>query len=841
MTAAADDIVLLAPLRGWVLPVEETPDPVFAEKMLGEGIAIDPTFGELRAPCAGEIINVHASGHAVTVRAEGGAEILLHIGLETVGLAGKGFERLAAAGDKVAAGDLLVRFDLDRIAPSAKSLVSPMVITNGEAFHVERAVIGREVDFGEPVMWLRATLARAKAPDAAGEAQVTRTVRVGLAHGVHARPAARLAREAARFSGETSLALAGRGASARSAIAMMTLGVRSGDEVQLAASGADAEAALDALARVLAGEGAQAEPPIASIEAPDPAGVVSRTDANGAFVGVAAAPGLAIGAVVRLVEPEIAVAEGSASPEVEREVLTAALSAVSGDLRRRMDGEGRDIVEAHLVFLDDPELRAAAFASVGGGASAGAGWKSAIGAAIERLDALGDARMAERTADLADLERQVLLHLGGEAAPPPVLPQNAILLAADLLPSQLLDLDRQRLAGLALAAGGPTSHVALLAQSMNIPAVVALGPRVLEIQDGAMAILDGVAGRLRIAPGPAEIAAAQTRLAERRARHARASGAAQEPCRTADGERIEVFANLASPQDARLAVSAGAEGCGLLRTEFLFLDRLTAPDEDEQAAAYQAIADALERRPLVIRTLDIGGDKPVAYLPLAVEANPALGLRGIRVSLARPDLLRAQLRAALRVRPAPAIMAPMIASLEEFRAVRRIAEDLCRELAIETPQLGVMIETPAAAVTADLLAAEADFLSIGTNDLAQYVLAMDRTNSRLAAEVDAMHPAVLRLVAQAVAGGRAQGKNVAVCGGLASDLAAAPILIGLGVRRLSAASGAIPELKAVIRELTLAQCDSLAGQALKLASASQTRSLGLAAAGAPDINPGADR
>jgi phosphoenolpyruvate-protein kinase (PTS system EI component) len=332
---------------------------------------------------------------------------------------------------------------------------------------------------------------------------------------------------------------------------------------------------------------------------------------------------------------------------------------------------------------------------------------------------------------------------------------------------------------------------------------------------------------LQVAPGPAEIAATQVRLAERRARRARAEAAAAAPARLADGTRIEVFANLGAVDEAAAAVALGAEGCGLLRTEFLFMDRDEAPSEDEQRAAYQAIADALGGRPLIIRTLDAGSDKPVAYLPLPAQDNPALGVRGVRVSLAWPDLLRAQLRAILRVRSAGQvqIMLPMVASLAEVRAVRAILADLAAQLGVATPPLGVMVETPAAAITADLLAAEADFISIGSNDLAQYTLAMDRTSPELAAQVDAMHPAVLRLIGEAAAGAARCGRPVAVCGGLASEPAAAAILVGLGVTELSAAPAAIPELKAALRELTLPGCRALAAQALALTSAAETRAL----------------
>jgi len=823
-----DALMLIAPLAGWAMPLAETPDPVFAEKMLGEGLAIDPILGELRAPCDGEVIGLHACSHAVTLRADNGAEVLLHIGLETVNCGGEGFAAMTAIGRRVAAGDLLLRFDLDVLARRAASLVSPIVVINSRNYAIEPLVAGREVALGEPVLSIRPVGAVATAPSSSGGEALRRRVKVGLAHGLHARPAALVAREAGNFTAEIALEIAGRRANARSPVAVMALGARFGDEIEFVASGADAAEALEALAaRVAEGDGKPVIAVMATTIAPSRPELSSPVST---LAGVPAAPGLAIGAAVRLIEPEVAVIELAGAPEAEQAALAGALDAVKTALAGRLASETaqrREIVEAHLAFIGDPELRQAAGGAISSGKSAGAAWAFAIGGYVDQLRAVGDARMMERAADLTDLKRQVLLQLSGEAAPTLHLPDNAIILADDLLPSQLMELDPTRVAGLAIGKGGPTSHVAILAASMNIPAVAALGPRVLSIEDGALVILDGDEGRLRVAPKPAEIAAAQTGLAERRGRRAKAQASAAEPCHTADGARIEVFANLGAVDEAGAAVDNGAEGCGLLRTEFLFMERDAAPDEDEQFAAYQAIAAALDGRPLVIRTLDIGADKPAPYLALPPEQNPALGVRGVRVSLAFPELLRTQLRAILRVRPLTQVqvMLPMVAALAEIRAVRAVLNDLAASMGVDAPQLGVMVETPAAAVIADLIAAEADFLSIGTNDLAQYALAMDRTSPQLAAQVDAMHPAVLRLVQYAAAGGARHGRTVSVCGGLASDIAAAPILIGLGVTELSASPARVPELKAAIRELTLARCRDIAERALVQGSAADVRAL----------------
>jgi phosphocarrier protein FPr/phosphocarrier protein len=814
------ELTLLAPLQGWIAPLEETPDAVFAEKMMGDGLAIDPTGASLHAPCAGEIIALHHSRHAVSLRAPNGAEILMHIGLETVALNGAGFTAYVQVGQTVAPGDKLVSFDLDFVARRAKSLISPIVITNGEAFVVGRREVGRLVEIGGAFMTVRpAAEAAAAEPEAVigdDAAQASRAFAVPLAHGLHARPAAALAAAAKGFAADIRLAAAGQSANAKSPVAVMALGVRRGDQIVLSASGADAQAAVDALAALILTDTDDAPPQRRASPAAQPAGVPSR------LKGVTAAPGLAIGVAARLVAAEIHVDEDGKGVEAETAALNAALAEVKAHIETLAATGPRQqqaILGAHIAFLEDAELAAEARKRIRSGKSAGAAWRGAVEGYVGMLRGVGDARLRERVDDLIDLERQVLLALSGETEAAPTFADGAILVADDLLPSQLLRLDATRLGGVCTARGGPTSHVAILAAARNLPMVVALGAQALAIPNGAPLILNADTAEVEISPSAEALAAAQNALAERRVRREAAWAAAQEPCRLADGGRVEVLANVGSEADAKAAREAGAE--------FLFLDRATAPSEDEQLQAYQAIADALDGRPMVIRTLDVGGDKPVSYLPIAPEENPALGLRGVRVSLARPDLLRTQLRAILRVasKTTRKIMAPMVASLSEFAAFKAAVLSACEELDVSPPPVGIMVETPAAAITADLLCAEADFISIGTNDLAQYVLAMDRGNALLAAEVDGLHPAVLRMIAEAVKGARAHGRSVSVCGGLASDLTAAPILLGLGVMELSASAAIVPELKALIRTLSAADCASLAEQALTQPSAAAVRAL----------------
>jgi multiphosphoryl transfer protein len=372
--------------------------------------------------------------------------------------------------------------------------------------------------------------------------------------------------------------------------------------------------------------------------------------------------------------------------------------------------------------------------------------------------------------------------------------------------------------------------VSIIAAAMDIPTMVAAGPEALRVPTGTTVVLDAEAGWLYIDPPRMHVELTRSQLAEKRQRRVAEQLAAQRECRTADGTRIEVFANVGSEGEAHAAVRNGAEGSGLLRTEFLFLERTAPPDEAEQLEQYQQIATALEGRPLTIRTLDIGGDKPIPYLPLPHEENPALGLRGVRTSLWRPDLLRIQLRAILRVQPAGQcrILLPMITDAGEIRAVRAMIDELRREEGRTDPvEVGAMIETPASAVMADRIAREADFLSVGTNDLTQYTLAMDRGHPELAARLDALHPAVLRLISTVVTAAKLNGRMVAICGGLASDPVAIPILIGLGVHELSMVPAVIPQLKALISTLNIDDCCALANQALDRETAEDVRALTL--------------
>jgi phosphoenolpyruvate-protein phosphotransferase len=667
-----------------------------------------------------------------------------------------------------------------------------------------------------------------------------RTVTVRLRHGLHARPAAVLSQAIKSFAAEVSILAHGRTANARSVTGVMALGVRRGDEITFSARGEDAALAVRQLAIALeeATDSEAAHPASSGPDghvAPFPPIRQARDSApaaDGALRGITAAAGLAIGRATRIERREMSVEERGGGVAHEGAELERARANVRKRLARVGAAGGTtrgEIAAAHIEFLDDPAINEAAQELIAAGKSAGFAWRAATRRQASLLSALHDSRLRERADDLLDVESHVLLALIGEARPMVLnIPDRAVILAEDLLPSELTALDQRRLVAICLARGGATSHVAILAAAMDIPMLVSLGSGINDIADGSMVIVDADAGTLHAAPVASAVDAAQAAVEARVASRAGERASALADCRALDGTRIEVFANLGSAADAVAAVANGAEGCGLLRTEFLFIDRDTAPDEREQLAGYQAIADVLGARPLVLRLMDVGGDKPLKYLPLPHEDNPALGLRGIRTALARPDLLRTQLRAALRVEPFGVVqlLLPMVTDIGEIAAVRAAVDQLSAELGIKTRiRLGAMIETPAAALTASRLLCEVDFLSIGSNDLTQYTLAMDRGHAELAPRADAMHPAVLRLIALAARGGVDAGKTVAVCGAAAADRIAVPILIGLGIRELSVVPAAIPSIKRQIRTLRIADCRELASLCLEASSAAEVRAL----------------
>lgn len=830
-------LVLVAPVSGPLVPLEQVPDPVFAGRIAGDGVSIDPTSNQLLAPCDGRVRQVHPSAHALTLEAAEGVELVLHVGLDTVSLRGEGFLAHVRNGDLVRQGQLLVEFAPDHVATRARSLLTQLLAAPSDRVLSVRPRTGFVTGGHDVVM--EVVLAGAPAAEAVGPAGpvvVSAPIVVVNATGLHARPAAVLAGAARRFRSDVRLRRGDDEANAKSVTAVMALDVGAGQAVTFRAQGPDAAEALASLGALLAsglGETGTAAPvPVPDRPAPRPAAGPGRHPSL--LVGVPASPGAALGRVHQHRRADAEVPERGGDEADERHRLDQALEqaklqlqVLEGRLAAEADPARAAIFAAHRELLEDPDLRQAAGRHLHQGRSAAFAWKEAVGAEAARLSSLRNELLAARAADLRDVGRRVLQVLLGAGPEPVALPEEALVVAEELTPSETAGLDRSRVLGLCTVTGGPTSHVAILARALGVPAVTGLEARVLDLAEGTPALLDGDAGTLRLDPPETEVEALEARQARLRARRAAEAAAAHRQAVTRDGRRVEVAANVGGLAEAEEAVRAGAEGVGLLRSEFLFLDRAEAPSEEEQLETYRGILRALGGRPLVVRTLDVGGDKPLPYLPLPREENPFLGVRGLRLLLDHPGIVRTQVRALLRASVAGplSVMVPMVATLAEWRAFRALAEEERACLGVPPVPLGIMVEVPSAALLAEAFAREADFFSVGTNDLTQYTLAMDRGHPRLAAAADALEPSVLRLVAEAARAARAHGRWIGVCGGVASDPRAVPLLVGLGVGELSVAVPAVAEVKARVRSLSLATCRDLASRALAATTAAEVRAL----------------
>jgi phosphocarrier protein FPr len=481
------------------------------------------------------------------------------------------------------------------------------------------------------------------------------------------------------------------------------------------------------------------------------------------------------------------------------------------------------IFDAHLTLLADAALLADVKERVSAGAGALTAWTTCLDAIEREWSELPDAYLRERAADVRAVGDQVRRVLAGAAAQQTTA--EGVLVARDLTPAEAAALDTSTVHGIVLAAGSATSHAAILARSRDIPLVVSAGRDLLGIPEGTLLVVDGSTGEVHVDPSAEVVEQHRRRAADLAARRTRDLALASEPATLRDGTPITVAANLGSVADARVAFAAGADEAGLVRTEFLFLGRSTPPDVAEQEAEYVAIAEALGGRRTTLRTLDVGGDKPLSYLPMPAEENPFLGVRGIRLALDRPQLLHDQLDAVCRAarRSPTSLMFPMVSTAAELRAARAaLVEAAGPDGLPDDLRVGMMVEVPAAALKIESFLPHLDFVSIGTNDLTQYTLAAERGNPGTAGLSDALDPGVLQLVDHVCQA--AQGRvDVAVCGEVAADEVAVPLLVGLGVRELSVGPHAVPRVKARVRELDLEPCQIVAKQALRLESAAEVR------------------
>ena len=658
-------------------------------------------------------------------------------------------------------------------------------------------------------------------------------------NGLHARPATRWVDTAKRFACDIRVYKAQEFADAKALTGLLSLGVTRGDSLRLAARGPDARRAVDALldvVRALSGEEkADAERARRNALAARRATPDWLPGNNPqAIYGIGASPGLAIGTLVRHVSHQFDVPDSPGDVMADGKALESALLAISEQLqileaqtRTRLGEAEAAIFTAHRELIADAQLLRDALANILRGHGAAWAWQQALRARVEKLQSVADPLLAARALDLRDVGERVLAHMLGIERHCQVLSQPSILVAEDLTPSDTLQLDMKFVVGLAISSGGPTSHTAILARTLGLPAVVAAGSALLAAPEGQLAVIDGSMGALYLDVSAADQDAAADVIARQLASRNALRESRYLPATTTDGHTVEVAANVANAKQASVAIEAGAEGVGLMRTEFLFLERNSAPDEEEQYRVYRDMTEAMGGRTLIIRALDIGGDKKVPYLNLPEEENPFLGVRGARLLLIRQDLLYTQLRALYRAgaHGPIRIMFPMVTHTSEIEALREHCERARAQVNGPLLKIGIMVEVPAVAVMAEKFAPLVDFFSVGTNDLTQYTLAIDRQHPELAAQADSLHPAVLDLIARTVAAAKKHGTWVGVCGGLAGDPLGARILTGLGVDELSMSAQDVAAVKATLRGDSYASMQLLAQRALAAGSADEVRAL----------------
>ncbi len=660
-----------------------------------------------------------------------------------------------------------------------------------------------------------------------GEPEASATFRVSNVHGLHARPAARLVAEVKRHDAMATfrnLTTDSAAVSGDSLSRVAALGAVKGSHMEVAASGPHAQNLVNAVVSLAArqfDELEESQPAIAT---------VPSDRAQPASPGIAIGPKFMLGA-----EPPRVEISKSDDPGAEWRRLRESLASVRTDIARvrlRVAHDAGDaeagIFDAHLMLLEDRDILDRVRARIEDGASAAAAWQDTITGVESEWAALADPYLNARAADVRAVGDQVLRAMLGGAREK--VTHEGVLVAEDLTPADTADLDPSRVQAVVTAYGSATSHSAILAGSLGIPAVVGAGRWVLDIPDGATMIVDGSDGSVIVHPPDGVLATYRRHAEEQAVRREEQERRAHQPALTTDGVGVAVEANVGSVAATDAAVRAGADGIGLLRSEFLFLGRNVAPGIDEQEAMYRQVAERLDGRRLTIRTLDVGGDKPLPYVPTPMEDNPFLGVRGLRLSLLHPDVLYEQLVAIVRVAAdhPVSVMFPMVTSLAEVKVCRDAVSKAGVEVGIEPGRLeiGIMVEVPSAALNASSLAPYVDFFSIGTNDLTQYTLAVERGNEGVSAIADALDPAVLKLVNMVCVGAAGHDVRVAVCGEVAADPVAVPILVGLGVHELSVSPPAVATVKEVVRGWSHAAMRQVANDALGQESASRVRELG---------------
>lgn len=828
-------IDIYSPLLGSMLNIEKVPDLVFAEKMVGDGIAIEPFDNQIYAPISGVVKQIHKSKHAITISNEDGINVLTHIGLDSVNLNGNGFKLDISVGDKVICRQKIGEIDLDYISQHAKSLISPVIFIDLDPNVANFKVIWQEeAVLDQPVMQVTLVKKNTKKIPSLDTAYAnlikSAPIRITSASGIHARPAAMLCDKVKEIAdGQVYMEKGERVENLKSIVAILGLSVECNDVVHIYA---ESQVVVDQVSRVLLELDQNDITELSDIE---DANMLHRMKSiDGKYYGIIASTGIAYGKLVKKHTLNFQLSETATDSLKEKENFFIALSKVKETIRLSLD-TGRllplahqEILKAHLSLLDDPQIIEETLACIEKQKTAAFALFKVIEKHCTVLANSGNTLLNERQADLKDIRNKILNALGVDVSNEAnEINEPSILIADEFIPADIMNI-QSNIVGLVSATGGITSHVAILAKSYGIPLLVGVDAKLLSLDDNTLGktILNAKEGYLNVWPTPNELEEVKNDLLLIRQQKSHNLSTSHKPAITQDGVVIDCLGNIDSVESVHNLAVNGGEGVGLFRSEFIFLGRERLPMVDEQLAVYRQILNQLkDNEPFVVRTLDIGGDKKIDYLEQAPEINPMLGVRGIRLCLQHKLLLVDQLEAILRLGKANVkIMLPMVSDINEYREVKQIVWQIKRKLNITTHiELGIMVEVPSVALLSGVFAKEVDFFSIGTNDLTQYILAIDREHTSMANKVDHLHPAVIHALELIVSGARLHNKPVSVCGLMATEKIALPVLIGLGITSLSMSIDSIPENKAFIRNLNYEHCRQVAAKCLTFATSEEVR------------------
>ena len=819
-------ITLYSPIKGKFVDISQVPDDAFAQKMLGDGVAFQPEEDFICAPTDAIVKTLHKCLHAIVLEKDG-FEILIHIGVDTVSLKGQGFKALVRDGDFVKQGQKLIEFDRNFLAANAPSNLVIMVIAAPLEVNLNKENIS-DVNLQTKVFEATRQEEAQQAPQPQKDQKVyTQDLTISNATGLHARPAGEVATLAQSFR-RTDIFLEKnyKKANAKSVVEILGLNLEYGDKVQILASGEDAEFAALEVKNFILRELKDNITQESQKQKPINFKIGDETQIKG--IGIL--DGIAIGKAYILKESQFKIEEKSQLPVAqELAKFESALKHVKSALDKERHSvygqkDREEILLAHITILEDPFLIKETEQLIEKGYSSAFAFSTAIRRAIDVLEKAGSAILRARVADFIDLETRIISDLTGNNYGIPEFTEDTIVIANELLSHHLNEFN-EHVVGIIMAEGSALSHIAIMLKTLGLPSIIGTGKAVLDIPPNSDIVLNSKTGTVTVNPmNIKEIRSKAESLKIHRQENLRH---AFEPAKTKDGVQIIVSGNIGNIEQAKQSAAQGGQCIGLVRTEFLFATSKTEPTEQEQYEIYQKIVDLQNGNPVIIRTLDVGADKPIPFVSQIKEDNPLLGRRGVRTSFSNVEMLKTQLRAIMRVKPygMAKIMIPMVTFIEEISTVSRFVKEEQQKLGIDKVSLGMMVEVPAAALMAKEFAKEVEFFSIGTNDLTQYTLALDRSHPTLNFLSDSLNPAVLRMVQMTVQGAATQNRPVGVCGAIASEAAGAILLIGLGVRALSVVPSAIADIKALIRNLEVKKCEEVAQKALNCKNVGEVRFL----------------